>query len=494
MKKTISILVVFILMLTSCTSFKKSQSPRSSFEFQSTAPHFPSQPLRAASRTLASTQATADSENAKYNLEFFKNKVNLELLKERPNFELLDPSKVSFKPINGQFLPVVAIYVIGDDKYLENCTGSLIAKNYIITAKHCLGNAEIKNILVGPDHYIAGESKFYSYVTDIIEECPASGWCKDSSNPFYVPPKYKSYSDDFAQDDIVILRIAHDLGSRLGYFNLPKKTDPAPRYLAVAGYPSYAQAVSGKTLKYASEEVCSLAGKNNRALYTNCIPASGISGGPLFVKEGQRLVLWGVLSAAIGEFDFKGNKISGSRFSSIQDRPLMSVWNESRAKDSRPLLQFFHDLIVRDRNDFSENMEIQFMSLNRAYLTRLARTLIGQKYELTSNSKMDEVLFRFVNSQPLDEKASSWTTTKGGQILLSYEIHFQEKYMKEWGSFEPKNYFVIPIDLIAIEQESADGYKTLQVIDQNLGEPKLGDYKKENEIFVNRKPTFGWFF
>lgn len=181
--------------------------------------------------------------------------------------------------------------------YKGACTATLVGQRAVITAYHCISDYS--------------ENKRYKFVLDNGLESDVTG---------FEILRRKISDIDFGSftshiNDLVLVSLETNLGDEVGYYEMyngdyRKILD---KKLSFVGYPAIDIKIDIFTPSYERKQVkyfysgCDIGAMFNTLLISNCVPAGGISGGPLFYKDykSNRKVIVGVLSGTRyrGKFD-----------------------------------------------------------------------------------------------------------------------------------------------------------------------------------------------
>jgi V8-like Glu-specific endopeptidase len=269
-----------------------------------------------------------------YNQEYIRSHLTYEeqlLLQEFPNRDLLTRDSVTFEDATGSFPGVLFLGILGDDNnFLTWCSAALITPKLALTAKHCLRNKNIHELYVknGPNSPSARGIQ----VSRVSSSCTDEGWCARTGS-LHIPLAAQNFvNTDFASEDIVLLHLESDfIIDSEDYFKLfDDSVDLNSVSMRLAGYPDFA--ASAGWPQYVSAPVCDYVRSINRTLISNCIPAGGVSGGPLFFTHKGSNYLVGVLSSSIGYLNQKtGEMIAGSRYAPVFGQEFIIEAMESSA-------------------------------------------------------------------------------------------------------------------------------------------------------------------
>lgn len=251
-------------------------------------------------RSLSQTFIETSLVNSSNNL---LNSIN----KNYPNKELANavletyPKKLNFIPLNdmsGRELPIGKVYHSEDEGF---CSATLISEDEAITAFHCITDNEGVDFsrALSVDYYFRTDSGLSSKILS-ARLITHRAFTK------------KSINKNANRDDLVILKLNDLIGAKTGFFKLYRgsyKPLLNDKFIA-AGYPSVPVRVKENEwmnvqLKYFSAPACRIAAVFNSDLYSNCIPAGGMSGGPLYfinAQSGEREIV-GVLSRYVESGD-----------------------------------------------------------------------------------------------------------------------------------------------------------------------------------------------
>lgn len=168
------------------------------------------------------------------------------------------------------------------------CSGTLVAKNKVLTAQHCILNSYTGEILKG------------------------LGFALDSGKKALVKTVIRAAGYNFAQhkpeSDIALLVLAEPLGEQAGFLpvfsrDLKELMDTTQDFVfQISGYPAYANLdnrIPRRPWKYVSAPVCKIERLQRDVLFNTCAPSAGVSGGAFMYQEPQSGIYWlvGVVSS-----------------------------------------------------------------------------------------------------------------------------------------------------------------------------------------------------
>ena len=209
-----------------------------------------------------------------------------------------------------------------DGRRVAGCSGSLIAKDLVLTAGHCVKNIYDPSVkILAVTVYVAGQGFFGYRGKFVVRQWRAH-------------PNFKGSSADTVVHDIALLKLEEPISGDVRVAEIPSSELPIgqTKNLIVAGYGDtsfgnhssglHSANVTGKMKVTADNE-------DHQILISGRQPCHGDSGGPVYQASGDHLAVVGVISH--GQADCSGEGYGISVFSHLP-------WIKSTAKELRSQL------------------------------------------------------------------------------------------------------------------------------------------------------------
>ncbi len=168
------------------------------------------------------------------------------------------------------------------------CTGTLIAPNIVLTAAHCLYNRFSRKPFAPKDVIFLAGVRRDLYSARLTADC-------FRIHADYEPSDSPQLKDIYSDVALIILKEPTSLPSVAQVDSSRLSAPPRSSILATAGYHR------DRRFLPTFDPACKIIGEVSGSWLTDCASKQGASGGPVFIRQDDRLEVAAVMSATAGK-------------------------------------------------------------------------------------------------------------------------------------------------------------------------------------------------